>query len=1248
MSRSDLFHAHVATRPALLLAISCLFFFITKPVSGQCSLSCNSGLQVSLDPNGQAAITAALIAPSASANCPGALELKLLMPPGIVIPNNILTCDHVGLTITAQVTHTATGNSCAGTLQVYDALAPTLNCPDKFVFCNQDATPNTVGLPAMSDNCTPAAELNYSYFDNVTDLPCGTYQNGVPVNKRIDRNWMVSDAQGNSGTCQQKVWLKHITLAGITFPPNLDGITAPSLDCSQDPNDLILTGQPTVAGIPIDNSPDCEFGVTYNDQIINICPPAGYSVLRTWTAVDFCTGTLSSRLQIIKVEDKTPPQITVPGDLTVGTDGFLCSGTVTLPAAEVSDNCSDVTVTTSWTYGAGYGPFFGVGFGAHVVTYTAMDACGNTATATLSVHVEDSSPPQAICGTGLQVSLSTNGVGFVNAGTLDEGSFDNCGSVTLSISRDDITYAPAVEVNCADIGAPLTMYLKVTDDVGLENLCVTEINVRDFLKPTLICPAAVTLNCLQDHTDLQLAGQAAASDNCSLQGVDFEDFGTLSACNAGTLQRVWTAADAAGNTKSCVQQIVMETLSDISVAFAPDLTVSACSDPGQLTPAATGEPVASGQFCSALSITYTDETFDNVPAPYCYRIFRTWKVIDFCIYDPNDDSTGVWTDVQVISIVDNQAPVLSLPAGYTVDANSSECNAFVALDDAYALDCGNVTISHDSPFADQQGANASGTYPVGIQVVVFTATDDCGNSAQQTMTIEVLDAIPPVAVCKSDVFISLDTAGQATLSPSFLDGGSFDNCSPGGALEFTVSPAFFECKDTGNQQVMLMVLDQAGNVSSCSTIVNVIDPAGACQPPPPTEFSIEGNIRTPEGMPVTQIPLVLAGDGFWAMTESDSAGQYLFEDVPASNLYHLEPANNANWLNGISTYDVVLISKHILGLDTFETPYERIAADVNHSGTVTTFDIVQLRKLILGLIDTVPGNTSWRFVDTEYIFPDPSNPFGAAFPEKMTFNGLDSNLTGRNFTGIKIGDLNHSNNPAEARTLRDTAYLRMPDVDLVAGIPVAVPLYLDHWTQLEGLQFELMFDTALVSLKQVEFSKPDLLGSAHLAVNAGGVVTISWDHATGEDAREDDPLMISLQVIVKENVRVKNLFHLSASRLFPEVYPEGAAPAVLALASRDRANTAPSEMLDALSVYPNPFCDEMMFSFHLESDADLVLRVFDAGGREILHKVSGFSSGQCAWRLHNTELAGPGIYFYQLIAPGMAAKTGRFALMCPE
>ncbi len=167
-------------------------------------------------------------------------------------------------------------------------------------------------------------------------------------------------------------------------------------------------------------------------------------------------------------------------------------------------------------------------------------------------------------------------------------------------------------------------------------------------------------------------------------------------------------------------------------------------------------------------------------------------------------------------------------------------------------------------------------------------------------------------------------------------------------------------------------------------------------------------------MAVANIPVTLTGDGFSANTECDSTGHYIFEGVPGANVYTLKPHTNANWLNGVSTFDLVLISKHILGLSPFDTPFKQIAADANHSGSVTTFDIVQLRKLILGFSDTITGNTSWRFADADYVFPKPADPFASVFPEQKVFNGLTDNLIEQDFVGIKIGDLNHSADPSDA------------------------------------------------------------------------------------------------------------------------------------------------------------------------------------------------------------------------------------------
>ena len=84
-----------------------------------------------------------------------------------------------------------------------------------------------------------------------------------------------------------------------------------------------------------------------------------------------------------------------------------------------------------------------------------------------------------------------------------------------------------------------------------------------------------------------------------------------------------------------------------------------------------------------------------------------------------------------------------------------------------------------------------------------------------------------------------------------------------------------------------------------------------------------------------------------------------------------------------------------------------IAADANKSGSITTFDIVELRKLILGIYQELPNNTSWRFVDKAFAFPNPNNPFQTTFPENISV--ASSCMTSHmddDFVGVKVGDVN--------------------------------------------------------------------------------------------------------------------------------------------------------------------------------------------------------------------------------------------------
>lgn len=1016
-----------------------------------------------------------MIAPNAGSSCPGNLSVTLYNQLGQVLPNPI-TCQQIGQTVTARVRHTASGNFCNGTLEVFDALPPVLSqCSDQFVFCHEDPSPFAIGYPVASDNCTPSGELNINYLDIENSLPCGTIQNGVPVLKRIDRHWTASDEHGNSSTCLQRVWLKHITLNDITFPPNLDNLSSPALTCGQDPEDLSLTGQPTANGAPVEASPECEMGVTFSDQVIQHCAPGGFTVLRNWTAIDFCSGTFTNRMQIIRVEDKQAPVLVAPAPFEVGTDGFLCSGTVNIPSAAATDNCSAVTVTPGWAFGSGYGPFYGIPEGEHIITYYAEDACGNQSTATTKVTVKDNTPPQAICSADLQVALSSNGWGIVQAATIDAGSFDNCSPVFLSVSRDGVEFLPQIQVDCQDQGIPLLLTLRVQDASGLENFCETEVNVRDFLKPALTCPLNLTLNCLQDYHNLSLTGQATGSDNCALESIVYQDISNIQPCNTGSLTRWWTATDAAGNTKSCQQLITVEVVNGAIVAFPQDVVLQSCISSSDLLPGATGQPVIGGQMCSPMSVNYTDQVF-NAPAPSCYRIFRHWKVVDHCVYNPNGGSAGIWEHTQLIDVQDQTAPQLLLPPDLTVQASPANQQAVVSLPDVEVTDCSSIQfLQHNSPFASNP-LNASGNYPVGEHLVTFSAADACGNQAQQTLRI-------------------------------------------------TVTPA--------------LVPDQF--------------------------WEVGGALRNESGLPVRNVPVMLFADGFYAETTADTNGVFRFEEVPDSLDYTLQPYNNGNWRNGVTTYDLVLMSKHILGLEPLNSPYKMLAADANLSGSITTFDILQLRKLILGIVDSLPSHQSWRFVRAGYVFPDSLNPFTQPVPEQIQLPMLHQHHFGQNFIGIKTGDVNGSSNPAEARSLRDTVYVQMKNGQVHTGDLISVPLALSGWMGMEGFQFALQVDPERFEVLEAAYEHPKWLNANHLYSQENSLWRLSWNQTYMNETPPNDTL-IRLLLRAKFNGSIADGFTMHWNDMPAEAYTTSGDYAI-------GLNFNPLERENAprtLNIYPNP------------------------------------------------------------------------------
>ncbi|MCC7245490.1 MAG: trypsin-like peptidase domain-containing protein [Saprospiraceae bacterium] len=232
-----------------------------------------------------------------------------------------------------------------------------------------------------------------------------------------------------------------------------------------------------------------------------------------------------------------------------------------------------------------------------------------------------------------------------------------------------------------------------------------------------------------------------------------------------------------------------------------------------------------------------------------------------------------------------------------------------------------------------------------------------------------------------------------------LHGGSTTNggCTVTGAYSGRFDLSWAQGGTAGSQ--LKNWLD-AGNL-------NMVSVNGYARPVIPG-YVVSGNIQTHWGQPMLNVKVFInAGNGITAYT--DAQGNFAFNDIPAGGAYTVVPTLDTIDLNGVSTFDLVLTSKHILSIEPLDSPWKIIAADVNQSGSVTTFDIVESRKVLLGINAAFPNNTSWRFLPAATTFSNPGNPFASGLPQSTIFiPNLQGPHTNANFKGIKVGDVNNS------------------------------------------------------------------------------------------------------------------------------------------------------------------------------------------------------------------------------------------------
>ena len=344
--------------------------------------------------------------------------------------------------------------------------------------------------------------------------------------------------------------------------------------------------------------------------------------------------------------------------------------------------------------------------------------------------------------------------------------------------------------------------------------------------------------------------------------------------------------------------------------------------------------------------------------------------------------------------------------------------------------------------------------------IVWIASDGCGNSATAETIVTFGDDVPPTPLCVSGVTTAFMQAnGSVVIWASDFDLGSFDNCTD---LDFTIVPAgtdparpgtdlfdeqmnfTLRCDEVADfTEFNIWVWDANGLGDFCSVGVLV---GGECNPGESgAGFLIAGSIQTEGGDMigdvVTTVESANQQEYPFTLTTGDN-GRYVFGSNPTGFNYEISAEKNDDFLNGVSTLDLVLIQKHILGLTPFTSGFNTIAADANNDGRISATDLIELRRLILGIQTEFGNNSSWRFMPASESIFDVSNPW--PFTEIISITNLIDDQTQEDFIGIKIGDVNGNVVPnrlqnAEIRSAGLANFL-LADGFVEANQLVAVPV----------------------------------------------------------------------------------------------------------------------------------------------------------------------------------------------------------------
>ncbi len=546
--------------------------------------------------------------------------------------------------------------------------------------------------PEVSDNCGVSA---VNFDESIEQLNCGSL---------VTQSWTAIDLCGNSTTVARQVFVNFDSApVAVNVPLDL------TVGCGAVPEPDQVDFE-SGCGAPI----TVVFSETLEGE------GCSQVITRSWVATDDC-GNETEVNQVITVADDEPPVfLFVPED----TELSCCTEPV-FPKPQVTDNCSEVTVSTIESFDQS-----AAACGVLTRVFTATDACGNVAVATQIVTIIDNEPP-VLFGVPQAAGFSCNEL----SQTYDVTAMDNCTENVEVLYEEEITNDDCV--------ISVVRTWTATDDCGNTTVATQEFSFMDVESPQITGDAEVFVEC----ANLEIEAHVNVSDDCEAGlSVSFiEQVLEGSACDY-IIERTYTAVDLCGNTATFVQLIhVIDETGPVFVQAPQDLTIG-CGAP-------LPEPVFSVQDnCSEVSTSISEEI---VGSGCSYQVVRTIVATDAC---------GNSTEAQqTITVVDQTGPTFTFVPEH-LEIGCGELIPEVVHATAED-DCSEVVMQ----FTEMVENNNCGGESV---TRIWRAIDACGNQTIASQTITRVDTTPPVFGP-----MPADIEAECGAVPEPAEVVAFDNCS---------------------------------------------------------------------------------------------------------------------------------------------------------------------------------------------------------------------------------------------------------------------------------------------------------------------------------------------------------------------------------------------------------------------------------------------------------------------------------------